>query len=108
MADVFDNRPPSAWHAGLWQLIRATPAPDWFCLTKRPQNIAAVLPSDWGVGRANVWLGTTTENQIEATRRVPYSVAIPAAARFLSVETMLGPTRFSRASRVRETLENRS
>jgi len=101
MADVFDNRAPSAWHAGLWQLIQATPDPDWFCLTKRPQNIAAVLPSDRGVGWAKVWTRTTTKNQIEAIRRVTYSVAIPAAARFLNVEPMLRPTRFSRASRVR-------
>jgi protein gp37 len=89
MADVFDNRAPSVWRADLWQLIRATPALDWFCLTKRPQNIAGMLPSDWGVGWANVWLGTTTENQIEATRRIPYLIAIPAAARFLCVEPML-------------------
>ena len=89
MADVFDNRAPSAWRSDLWQLIRATPAVDWFCLTKRPQNIASMLPADWGDGWANVWLGTTTENQIEATRRIPHLVAIPAAVRFLSVEPML-------------------
>jgi hypothetical protein len=75
--------------ADLWQLIRATPALDWFCLTKRPQNVAGMLPSDWGIGWTNVWLGTTTENQIEARRRIPYLVAVPAAVRFLSVEPML-------------------
>ena len=48
-----------------------------------------MLPADWGVGWANVWLGTTTENQSEATRRIPHLVAIPAAARFLSGEPML-------------------
>jgi protein gp37 len=48
-----------------------------------------MLPSDWGVGWANVWLGTTPENQIEATRRIPHLLAIPAAVRFLSVEPML-------------------
>jgi protein gp37 len=52
-------------------------------------DIAGMLPADWGDGWANVWLGTTTENQIEATRRIPYLVAIPAAARFLCVEPML-------------------
>jgi protein gp37 len=89
MADVFDNRAPAAWREDLWQLIRATPALDWFCLTKRPQNIIGMLPADWGVGWTNVWLGTTTENQIEAARRIPYLVSIPAAVRFLSVEPML-------------------
>lgn len=89
MADVFDNRAPSTWRADLWQLIRSTPAVDWFCLTKRPQNIAGMLPADWGHGWTNVWLGTTAENQIEATRRIPYLMAIPAAARFLCIEPML-------------------
>ena len=69
----------------------ATPALDWFLLTKRPQNIRDMLPTDWGEGWPNVWLGTTTENQEEAHRRIPDLVAIPAAARFLSVEPMLEP-----------------
>jgi protein gp37 len=48
-----------------------------------------MLPADWGDGWANVWPGTTTETQIEATRRIPHLVAIPAVIRFLSVEPML-------------------
>ena len=50
-----------------------------------------MLPIDWGEGWPNVWLGTTTENQEEANRRIPHLVAIPAAVRFLSVEPMLEP-----------------
>jgi hypothetical protein len=69
--------------------IRAIPALDWILLTKGPQNIVGMLPVDWGEGWPNVWLGTTTENQIEAARRIPHLVAIPAAVRFLSVEPML-------------------
>jgi protein gp37 len=91
MADVFDNKAPEAWRADLWALIRATPALDWLLLTKRPQNIAAMLSGDWGEGWANVWLGTTTENQAEANRRIPYLVAVPATVRFLSVEPMIEP-----------------
>jgi protein gp37 len=63
----------------------------WFLLTKRPQNIRDMLPTDWGEGLPNVWLGTTTENQEEANRRIPHLVAIPAAVRFLSVEPMVEP-----------------
>jgi protein gp37 len=55
-----------------------------FLLTKRPQNIRDMLPTDWGEGWPHVWLGTTTENQEEANRRIPHLVAIPAAVRFLS------------------------
>jgi len=91
MADVFDNKVPTSWRVDLWSLIRSTPALDWFLLTKRPQNIREMLPTDWGGGWPHVWLGTTTENQEEAHRRIPHLVAIPAAARFLSVEPMLEP-----------------
>ena len=72
LADVFDNQVPEAWRADLFRLIRETPELDRQLLTKRPQNIAAMLPSDWGDhGYANVWLGATTENQEEYDRRWP-------------------------------------
>jgi len=45
--------------------------------------------ADWCNGWANVWLGTTTENQIEARRRIPHLLATPPVLRFLSVEPML-------------------
>jgi protein gp37 len=87
MADIFDNRAPPAWRDELWQLVRATPALDWQILTKRPQNAAKMLPSDWGDGWPNVWLGTTTENQLEAARRIPELLALSAIVHFLSVES---------------------
>jgi protein gp37 len=91
MADVFDNKVPTPWRVDLWSLIRSTPALDWFLLTKRPRNIRDMLPTDWGEGWPQVWLGATTENQEEANRRIPHLVAIPAAVGFLSVEPMLEP-----------------
>jgi protein gp37 len=91
MADIFDNKAPAAWRADLWQLVRATPALTWLLLTKRPQHIATMLPPDWGDGWPHVWLGTTTENQTEADRRIPHLAAIPAAIRFLSCEPLIGP-----------------
>ena len=91
LADVFDNQVPPEWRGDLWALIRATPALTWQLLTKRPQNIVKMLPPDWGDGYANVWLGTTAENQEEANRRVPYLLAVPASVRFLSCEPLLGP-----------------
>lgn len=38
---------------------------------------------------ANVWIGTTVENQARANDRIPKMLEIPAAVRFLSVEPML-------------------
>lgn len=93
LADVFDNQVPSEWRRDLFDLIRQTPALDWQLLTKRPQNIAKMIERDCATGRLpeNVWLGTTVENQDEATKRISFLRAIPATVRFLSYEPALGP-----------------
>lgn len=96
LADVFDNQVPAEWRSDLFDLIRACPALDWQLLTKRPQNIAKMLPPDWDNGWPNVWLGTTVENQAEADRRIPHLLAVPAAVRFLSCEPLLGPVDLNR------------
>jgi protein gp37 len=60
-------------------------------LTKRPQNIVKMLPSDWGSGYPNVWLGTTTEDGLRYQQRWPVLAGIPAAVRFISYEPAIGP-----------------
>src|SRR3954469_23088097 len=57
LADVFDNQADPKWRAALFDLIRACKHLDWQLLTKRPQNIRKMLPSDWDDGYPNVWLG---------------------------------------------------
>lgn len=90
MADVFENRSVLREpRARLWSLIRETPALDWLMLTKRPQMIARYLPKDWGHGYSNVWLGTTTENQVEADRRIPHLLSVAATVHFISAEPLL-------------------
>lgn len=96
LADVFDNQVLVEWRTDLWRLIRETPHLDWLLLTKRPQNIAKMLPGPLSTHPRpwpNVWLGTTVENQEEADRRIPHLLAVPAAVRFLSCEPLLGPVR---------------
>lgn len=90
LADVFDNAVRPEWRAGLWDLINQTPHLDWLLLTKRPGNLAAMLPVDWGDGYGNVWLGCTVVNQAEADRGIPKLLAVPATVRFLSMEPLLG------------------
>lgn len=94
LADVFDNQVPAEWRADLFALIDATPWLDWQLLTKRPQNVAKMLPATWGDGWPNVWLGTTVENQTEADRRIPHLLDVPARRKFLSCEPLLGPIKF--------------
>lgn len=92
MCDVFEDHPTiDAEREKLWPIVRATPNLDWQLLTKRPERIAANLPTDWGEGYPNVWLGTSVESQEYADQRIPHLVAVPAVVRFLSCEPLLGP-----------------
>ncbi|MDQ6949789.1 MAG: phage Gp37/Gp68 family protein [Actinomycetota bacterium] len=93
MADVFEDHPALPPHRErLWGLIERTPWLTWQLLTKRPENIAGMVPwsGDWP---ANVWVGTTVETQRWADERIPHllSGAAGARLRFLSMEPLLGP-----------------
>lgn len=95
MADVFEEHPQlDTERRHLWDLIRETPHLDWMLLTKRPRNIADMVPGEWRtVGRwpANVWVGTSVENQEQAEQRIPALRWIPAPVKFLSCEPLLSP-----------------
>lgn len=106
LADVFEGpetMPDSAWETvelarlRLWALIEATPTLDWLLLTKRPDNWNKVGLGidghglDSGGFPANVWIGTSVEDQKTADQRIPHLLEIPAVVRFLSCEPLLGP-----------------
>ena len=96
MADVFEGRADlHHWRERLWPLIEATPNLDWLLLTKRPQNVGRMVPwsTTWP---ANVWLGTTAENQKYADSRVPRLLATSARVHFISSEPLLGRVSFSK------------
>jgi protein gp37 len=90
-SDFFDNQAPSPWRIEAWPIIRETRHLLWIILTKRPQNIPAMLPTDWGAGYPNVILGVSVENQREAERRIPALLAVPASRYALSCEPLLEP-----------------
>lgn len=91
LADVFDGESPEIldrWRTDLWQLITDTPQLDWLLLTKRPGNVARMVP--WGDRwPANVWIGTSVENAFWAERRLPILSRLPAVVRFVSAEPLL-------------------
>lgn len=112
LADVFEDRfELEPWRLQLFDLIRQTPNLDWLLLTKRPENVRRMIsdaidrtvttPWDtfavggwlqaWSDGRppANVWLGTTVEDQKRTDERIPELLKVPAAVRFLSCEPLL-------------------
>ena len=73
----------------LFDLIEQTPHLDWLLLTKRPENVAEMVPEKWHDGfPRNVWLGASVENRAEVGR-IDVLRRVPAAVRFLSVEPLL-------------------
>lgn len=90
LADVFEDRKElEPWRDEMWAVIRKTPNLEWQLLTKRPENIAAMLPDDWGLGWSNVWLGTSAGVQATWDERLPVLRSVPAAVHFISMEPML-------------------
>lgn len=102
MADVFEDNPQlNDWRSDLWDLIELTPNLDWLLLTKRPENVLRMTrrwtPENYGPEwPANIWLGTSVENQEYADKRIPELLKIPAKIRFLSMEPLLGPVDIGR------------
>jgi protein gp37 len=93
LADVFEDHPDlDEPRARLWALIEQTPHLTWQLLTKRQQNVAAMVL--WGEHwPPNVWPGTSVEGQRWADERIPVLAGVPAAVRFLSVEPLTEPVR---------------
>ena len=90
LCDIFDDEGPTEARERMWELFRASPYLTWQILTKRPENFLRFLPSDWSnTGYANVWLGVTAENQVEADERISILRKTPARLRFVSFEPLL-------------------
>lgn len=88
MADLFEDHPDlERWRDRLWNVIEETPCLRWQLLTKRPENIAAMVPwrDDWP---EHVWIGTSIENS-RFTFRADILRQLPAAVRFVSAEPLL-------------------
>ncbi|TNC80279.1 MAG: hypothetical protein C9356_15240 [Oleiphilus sp.] len=89
MMDWCDKDAPAGARDDLFALIRNTPWLDWQLLTKRATLIERCLPSDWGEGYPNVWLGVTVENPEFGYPRIEALQRIPAEVKFLSAEPLL-------------------
>lgn len=99
LADFFDNQVPAEWRHDAWAIIAGNQHLDWMVLTKRPENIAKMLPVMDSLAPSyrpwnerwpwrNVWLGTTIEDRARL-HRLDKLRAAPAAVRFLSIEPLL-------------------
>lgn len=73
-----------------WRVIEANPQLIFQLLTKRPENVLAMIPEHWRAGLpTNVWVGTSAERQDVLDRRIVELGMIPATVRFLSLEPLL-------------------
>lgn len=87
MSDYFLEE-ADCWRDDAWSVIRRTPHLTWLILTKRPERIMQCLPSDWGNGWDNVWLGVSVGVQ-DSFHRAKTLAEIPCKIRFISAEPLL-------------------
>lgn len=96
LADVFDPEVPQEWRNDLWGLIYQTGfigGLEWLLLTKRPENIKAMIPARWENPPDNVRMGVTGEDQENFNIRTYYLNKDWWGKNFISIEPMLGDIR---------------
>lgn len=88
MSDLFHPEVPDSYIQQVFETMRVAERHTFQLLTKRPER-AALLAEDlpWP---ANIWVGTSIENQRFAWRADELR-RVPANVRFLSCEPLLGP-----------------
>ena len=88
MSDLFHDAVPDEFIREVFQVMERADWHTFQVLTKRPERTAALSESlAWP---ANVWMGTSVENQ-RFTTRIDSLRQTAARVRFLSCEPLLGP-----------------
>jgi len=88
MSDLFHEKVPVEFIAGVFRTMEACPQHTFQILTKRStrlKELAAQLP--WP---KNVWMGVSVEDN-RVAQRIRDLRAVPAHVRFLSCEPLIGP-----------------
>jgi len=90
MADFFELRMDLVGpRKRAWEIFRFCRSLDFLLLTKRPENIPAMLPFDWGTaGWPNIWLGTSVGVR-DTLWRLDELRKVSAPVRFVSFEPLL-------------------
>lgn len=87
MSDLFHPLVPDNYIAQIFEVMARVDRHTYQVLTKRPER-AAEWPGPWP---ANIWMGTSVEDQRAADLRIPHLQRCGAAVRFLSAEPLIGP-----------------
>lgn len=88
MSDLFHESVPVQFIQRIFEVMKNCPQHTFQILTKRPS--IAVRHADTLTWSANIWMGTSIENDA-TTGRADELRRIPARLRFLSLEPLLGP-----------------
>lgn len=86
LTDFFHEDIDSYRHEA-WDIIRKCPQHTFQILTKRPERIMEHLPSDWGDGWNNVWMGTSVGSQ-KSVHRIEQMEGVTAKIKFISFEPL--------------------
>lgn len=99
MSDFFEDHPQlDPWRFEACAILESLEWLDVQLLTKRPENVRHMVPARWLRNwPANIWIGTSVEDQANADKRIPELLKVPARIRFLSCEPLLGPIDLGRS-----------
>tara|TARA_R110002073_G_scaffold120601_2_gene262680 strand:+ start:17001 stop:18095 length:1095 start_codon:yes stop_codon:yes gene_type:complete len=125
MGDLFAEGVPDEWIDQVFAVMALAPQHRFLILTKRPElmrdyvsllidehkrwcrlgdasetvsiPLAYETAGETAWPLANVWLGTSVEDQASADARIPALLETPAAKRFISAEPLLGPVDLGRS-----------
>lgn len=89
MADLFGRWVPRDWIEAVLAEMRAAPQWNFLCLTKFPKRMAEFdIPE-------NCWMGTTVDLQSRVAAAEAAFVNVKAKVRWLSIEPLIEPIKFS-------------
>jgi protein gp37 len=91
LCDVFEAHPAVAEpRKRLFGVVEATPWLIWMFFTKRPENVACMVPWE-NAWPDNAWLISSVEDQRRADERIPLLLDSHAPVKGLSVEPLIAP-----------------
>lgn len=96
MSDLFHDKVPEAFITAVFDVMTKAHWHQFQVLTKRPERMAE-FTIKYFAGKqppANIWLGTSTEDQKALDERLPHLLKVVAAVRWLSLEPLIGPIEF--------------
>lgn len=106
LSDFFDNHSSIdlTWRSEAWALFRRCPSLNIILVTKRPQNIARMLPEFWDEISERFCIMVTTENQTEFDRRTnamfdAFKGHNKPGVYAVSAEPLFGPIKFANRAR---------